>query len=291
MIFRRLGSDPPEKGRKLSPSFFVSVGVHLVVAVALMRMLILHGDFATGKKRVAVPAERIGFVRLPRAGDKPPVAGRSGGDGRPEKSREIHVVAPTTIPTTLPPMAAVPAKPEVEAGSGPLVGTGGPARGIRPSYSDPRVWEAPGKIVTAPKTVAQTIDSLIADAIAPYNDSIAAVAQQRDPTDWTVKKGGQTWGIDKKAIRLGPFSIPTALLAMLPLNITGNPTTMTREAQYAAMHRDISIHAQQAINEADFMKAVRGIRERKERERAAALSSPSGSSGSKEPSGDRTPRD
>jgi hypothetical protein len=291
MIFRRLGSNPTETGRKLSPSFFVSLGVHLVVAVALMRMLILNADFAPGKKRVAVPAERIGFVRLPSAGDKPPVAGRSGGDGRPEKSREIHIVAPTTIPTTLPALAPVTARPEPEAGSGPLVGTGGPARGIRPSYSDPRVWEAPGKIVTAPKTVAQTIDSLIADAIAPYNDSIAAVAQQRDPTDWTIKKGGQTWGIDRKAIRLGPVSIPTALLAMLPLNITGNPTTMTREAQYAAMHRDINIHAQQAINEADFMKAVRSIRERKERERAAALSPSSGSSGSKEPSGDRTPRD
>ena len=291
MIFRRIGPDSRETGRKLSPSFVVSVGVHLVVAVALMRMLILHGDFATGKKREAVPAERIGFVRLPRAGDQPPVAGRSGGDGRPEKSREIHVVAPATIPTTLPAQPAAPVKPEAESGSGPLVGTGGPARGVRPSYSDPRVWEAPGGIVTAPKTVAQTIDSLIADAIAPYNDSIAAVAQHRDPTDWTVKKGGQKWGIDKQAIRLGPFSIPTALLAMLPLNVTGNPTTMSREAQYAAMHRDISVHAQQAINEADFMKAVRSIRERKERERAAALASPATPSGSKEPSGDRAPRD
>jgi hypothetical protein len=47
---------------------------------------------------------------------------------------------------------------------------------------------------------------------------------------------------------------------------------MDRDRQFAAMHRDISIHAQQAINEADFMKAVRSIRERKERERNAALS-------------------
>ena len=50
---------------------------------------------------------------------------------------------------------------------------------------------------------------------------------------------------------------------------------MERDRSYAAMHRDIQVHAQQAINDADFMKAVRSIRERKERERAAALAAAS----------------
>jgi hypothetical protein len=137
--------------------------------------------------------------------------------------------------------------------------------------------------------VKQTIDSLIADAIAPYNDSVAAAAQRRDPTDWTIEKGGYKWGIDRRAIRLGPVSIPTALLAMLPLNITGNPTTMDRDRSYAAMHSDITLHAQQAINEADFMKAVRSIRERKERERAAAMAGSSGAA--KDRSGDQKPEE
>jgi hypothetical protein len=44
------------------------------------------------------------------------------------------------------------------------------------------------------------------------------------------------------------------------------------------MHREISWHAQQGINEADFAKAVRSIRERKERERAAALAAASNGS-------------
>jgi hypothetical protein len=70
---------------------------------------------------------------------------------------------------------------------------------------------------------------------------------------------------------LGPVSIPTALLALLPLNIQGNPMTMERDRAYAAMRRDIYWHAHQGVNEADFAKAVRSIRERKERERAAAL--------------------
>jgi hypothetical protein len=135
--------------------------------------------------------------------------------------------------------------------------------------------------------VAQTIDSLIADAITPYNDSVAAAAQKRDPTDWTIEKGGYKWGIDRHAIRLGPVSIPTALLAMLPLNLQGNPSTMERDRTFASMNRDITWHAQQAINDADFMKAVRSIRERKERERAAALAG----SPPKDASGDQRPRE
>jgi hypothetical protein len=287
MIFRRVSPAPDGSRRRLSPSILVSVGVHVVVAIALMQMLILNGDYSSPSKPSTAREQRVGFVTLPRAGVAKPTGGQNGGDGRPFKSREVHVVAPTTVPTSVAPSAPV-AKTTDNEGAGPIVGTGGPSRGVRPQYSDPRVWEPPGKVVAAPKTVAQTIDSLIADAIAPYNDSVAAAAQRRDPTDWTIEKGGYKWGVDKRAIRLGPFSIPTALLAMLPLNLQGNPTTMERDRSYAAMNRDITWHAQQAVNEADFMKAVRSIRERKERERAAALA---GSSSAKDGSGDQHPRD
>ena len=274
MIFRRVATEPKAPRRKVSTSFLVSLGVHVVVAIAFMRMLILNADFSPNPKRQSVSEQRVGFVRLARPGEKP-TPGKQGGDGRPEKSREIHVTPPTSVPTTIPAPSNAVTKPTEEGGTGPLVGGGGPVRGVRPSYSDGRLWEPPSPIIAPPKTVAQTIDSLIADAIGPYNDSIAAAAKKRDPTDWTVEKGGYKWGIDKRAIRLGPVSIPTALLAMLPLNITGNPTTMERDRAYAAMNRDITWHAQQAINDADFMKAVRSIRERKERERAAALAATS----------------
>jgi hypothetical protein len=270
MIFRRVAAEPKAPRRRVSTSFLVSLGVHVVVAIAFMRMLILNADFSQNPKRQSVSEQRVGFVRLARPGEKP-TPGKRGGDGRPEKSREVHLTPPTSIPTTIPAPANVVTRPTEDGGTGPLVGGGGPVRGVRPSYSDGRLWEPPSPIIAPPKTVAQTIDSLIAEAIAPYNDSIAAAAKKRDPTDWTIEKGGYKWGIDKRAIRLGPVSIPTALLAMLPLNVTGNPTTMERDRTYAAMNRDITWHAQQAINDADFMKAVRSIRERKERERAAAL--------------------
>jgi len=285
MIFRRVAPQPDGSRKRLSQPFLVSVGVHLVVAVALMRMLIVNMELSPTQKRQTVGEQHVGFVRI-SGGVKVPVPGRSGGDGKPLTPREIHVVAPVSIPTTIPAPSGPVTKP-TEEGTGLLVGTGGPTRGVRPQYSDPRVWEPPGPVVSAPKSVKQTIDSLIADAIAPYNDSVAAAAQRRDPTDWTIEKGGYKWGIDRRAIRLGPVSIPTALLAMLPLNLQGNPSTMERDRSYAAMNRDITWHAQQAINEADFMKAVRSIRERKERERAAALAGPSVPA--KDRSGDQRP--
>jgi hypothetical protein len=281
MIFRRVESQPESPRKKVSPAFVLSLGVHIVVAIAFMRMLILNADFSSNPKRQTVPEERVGFVRLANPGEKP-TAVKAGGDGRPEKSREVHVVAPTAVPTAIPEPSAAVTRPTEEEGTGPLVGGGGPSRGVRPSYSDGRLWHAPVPIVAPPKTVAQTIDSLIAEGIAPYNDSVAAAAEKRDPTDWTIQKGGYKWGIDRHAIRLGPVSIPTALLAMLPLNLQGNPTTMERDRAFAAMNRDITWHAQQAINDADFMKAVRSIRERKEREKAAAIAASSPKDGSAE---------
>jgi hypothetical protein len=284
MIFRRVARAPDGSRKRLSPSFLVSLGVHVVVAIALMRMLILNGDYSSKPKQSgSQDREHVGFVRLPQPGVKTPTPGRSGGDGRPETPREIRVVAPATVPATLPSPTG-PVVKTTDEGVGPLVGRGGPKRGVEPQYSDPRVWGPPEKIVAPPKTVAETIDSIIGVAIGPYNDSVAAAAGKRDPTDWTVEKGGYKWGIDRRAIRLGPVSIPTALLALLPLNITGNPITQERDRSYATMNRDINVHAQQAINEADFMKAVRSIRERKERERAAALA---GSGGAKDGSGDQ----
>jgi hypothetical protein len=256
--------------RRFSPAFVLSVGVHIVVAVILMRLLVIPKIDLFGHKAGSAKVEHIGFFQLPKSSGIPN-PGRDGGDGKTfSKTHRVKLVAPTSIPTTLPSVATAPSA-TADEGSGPLVGNGGPARGIKPIFSDPRLWSPPGKIVSAPHSLKQDLDSIIAVAIGPIKDSIALAAGKRDPTDWTVGEGNHKFGIDKKAIRLGPFSIPTALLAMLPLNVTGNPMVAAREKSLNYMHRDISEHAQQAISDADFMKAVRSIRERKDRERASAL--------------------
>jgi hypothetical protein len=258
---------------KRSRPLVVSIVVHAVIVFALVRFLISPAifTFVFGTQRSPeVPAERIGFLRLPKS-TGPAVEGRSGGDNRPvAKTPAPRLAAPSAIPTVVPPVAPATKPAEDEGGSGPLVGTGGPARGIRPTYSDPRVWAAPGDIVAAPKSAKQKLDSAIASIIAPYNDSIAAQAGGRQPGDWTVEKGGGKWGIDPKFIRLGKVSIPTAILALLPINSTGNPTTNDRNKLQNQMHADIFWNAQRGMNETDFKKAVRSIRERKEREKAEA---------------------
>ncbi len=265
--------------RGVSPPVLVSIALHAVLAVALMRILVLPSMELMQKKRGSIPVERIGFLRLPRSATGESHAGRDGGDGgKAGTPREIRVTAPRSVPTSLPAVANSAKPAPREEGSGPLVGSGGAARGIRPAYSDPRLWGPPARIITGPKTLAQDLDSIIAVAIAPMRESEAAAAKQKDPTDWTFEKGGHKWGIDKKAIRLGPVSIPTALLAMLPLNVQGNPNVMARDRAMSYMHRDITEHAQQAISDADFKKAVRSIRERKERERASQSGAGTGDS-------------
>lgn len=243
-----------------------------MLGALLLRYVITPNAFLTvfsGRKSVPVPAERIGFLVLPKASGTP-VIGRSGGDNRPATTAPpAKLVAPSNVPTALPPVAPA-TKPAVEEGSGPLVGTGGPARGIRPTYTDPRLWPTPGDVVAAPKTATQRLDSVIADLIGPYNDSIAVVAGKRKPGDWTFERDGKKYGVDPQYIHLGKFSIPTALLGLLPLNVQANPVLAERYKASAQLNSDIRSQAQRGMNEADFKKAVRSIRERKEREKAAA---------------------
>jgi len=217
-----------------------------------------------------IPAERIGFLRLPKATGSP-VAGKSGGDNKPvSKVTPRKLVAPTSIPSSIPPVPPTTSAPAPSEGSGPLVGSGGPTRGIRPTYSDPRLWSPPGDIVAAPKSAKERLDSAIVSIIAPFNDSIAAAAGERKPGDWTFDHDGKKYGIDQKYIHLGKFSIPTAVLALLPINQQQNPTAYDRNKLSNQMHADIFWNAQRGMNDADFKKAVKSIRERKEREKEQA---------------------
>ncbi|HEV2643873.1 MAG TPA: hypothetical protein VGT98_14250 [Candidatus Elarobacter sp.] len=265
--------------RKPSTPLLVSIAIHAVVGALFVQALLMRHPlfdwFGSGTPVTTPPIERIGFLSLPTPKTPGPITpGRSGGDGRSRTAHPIvPLVAPPSVPTTIEP--AKPGKPSdvaEEPSSGPLVGGGGPLRGVQPRYTGPRVWGSPGEIATAPKTPAERLDSVIAGDIAAHNDSLRVAAGNagRAPGDWTFEKNGRKYGIDSKYIRLGPVSIPTAVLAMLPLNVTGNPTVYERERTLNSRHDEIFTQAQRGINDADFQKAVRSIRERKERERREA---------------------
>lgn len=257
--------------RRLSPAVLVSLAAHAVVGLVIVQSLLVPTQLSrllTREKRVAVPAERIGFLSIPRSAG-PVVAGRSGGDGTPASSAPAPaLVAPAIVPDGVPALPAA-SEPAPVTGTGPLVGGGGPTRGVRPSYTGPRVWSPPrGRILSAPRTTREVIDDAIRADIGRITDSVVALGPSRAPTDWTIERNGRKWGVDEKFIRLGPVSIPTAVLALLPINAQANPVTMARERQLNYMNRDIAFHAQRAINENEFKTAVRNLRIRKERERA-----------------------
>jgi hypothetical protein len=283
---RRIRERDERLRRRPSTSFFISVTLHLAFAVLFVRFLVAPSEFLNifgHRATEPVPVERIGFLALPKAKGKP-VEGKSGGDNRPAVATpRKRIVAPSVVPSELPPPPAVTAPAAPEEGSGPLVGSGGPAKGIRPTYTDPRLWPAPGDIVAAPKTPTQRLDSVIATIIQPFNDTLAARAAQRKPGDWTIEKDGRKYGIDQQFIHLGKAKIPTAILALLPLNLQANPIVSDRNRAQNQLHSDIMSQAQRGMNEADFRKAVRSIRERKERERAADEAKKKGPAGEPAP--------
>lgn len=261
--------DPASRG---PGTVVLSVGLHVVLILALIQVTLVPSDWLADLMRSKPPevVERIGFLQLPK-GQPPEEAPRRGGDDRPVSNAppaaRAMPVAPVEIPSSLPPVRTEPANNLMDRGNGPLVGGGGDTRGVRPSYSDGKLWVPPGPVVTAPLTATERLDSALAPSIAALADSIRRAAGARDPNDWTRTIGGKKWGIDPHFIRLGPVSIPTALLALMPMNVQGNPALMERDRRLAYMREEIQLQAARAAREEDFNNAVRALRERKQKER------------------------
>jgi len=265
--------------RRPSSASLVSVVVHVVVLVLVwnaVQMPAVFDRFLRVDSKARPVAERVEYVtvvppsavavpeRITRRSTAPSAAA-----GAPPAA--VPLVAPTEVPTQLPPPAPAAATPTPGGVTGPLRGGNGPTRGVQPNYDDPRVWTSDPEFIYAPKTDKERLDSALIATLLRHVDSVAASAyspNRFERGDWTFEKGGQKYGIDQQYIRLGRFQIPTALLALLPLNrMQGNPIAMERDRNAAYMRADILMHAQAAMNEEQFRKAVRAIRDRKERER------------------------
>jgi hypothetical protein len=265
----------PPGERRAGGALAVSVAAHLALLVALAWVFDLPyplKGYFRDQPREELRGERITYVGVQQPPSPGPMTeGRIGGDGRPGAAeRSVPLVAPSSVPDRLPPAVPDPAPSDAGEGTGPLIGGGGPVRGVRPSFGDGRLWVGPAPIVGAPKSPAERLDSSLVARLRSHQDSLAAIAGTggRRPTDWTIERGGEKWGMDEQFIRLGPVSIPTAVLAALPLNVQGNPIAMEREARLNAMRAEILEQAQRGMNEEEFRRAVQQIRERKERERA-----------------------
>ncbi|MBA3854083.1 MAG: hypothetical protein C0503_06695 [Gemmatimonas sp.] len=229
--------------------------------------------------RPIMPEEIRFEVVLLTGGEPNREAPRDGGDGRPiddtQPAEPLVVpplVAPGAVPTGIPTAPAVE-EPSSGGGYGDIIGDGGPIRGLRPTFTDQRLWVKPGNVVVAPivpLTRADTLRLMLERSIQAYADAAGDENQGRRPGDWTFNLGGKKWGVDQGMIRLGNFSLPTPVLAMLPLNnVQANPIAAERARRLDAMRSEIVQQAARQMRDDEFDQAVKALRERREKERQA----------------------
>ncbi len=262
--------------RRPSGSLLVSIVLHVVLGAGLMWVLSIpypFHDWMHLMPQPEEPLERISYVTLSSGGGGGGAAEQQPGPAaapRPLRPLRAPTAVPTAVPTPTP--GAQPAQPSGGGGAG--TGTGnGLRQGISPSFEDPRVWLPPGQAQAAPRSPSERLDSALVSVLRTHQDSLNALAesQGRKPGDWTFEKGGKKWGMDRSKIYIGDISIPTAILALLPLNSGTNPIKNREERVLNSQRQEIMEQAQRAMNEEEFREAVKKIRERKEREHQAEL--------------------
>jgi hypothetical protein len=154
----------------------------------------------------------------------------------------------------------------------------GTHRLLGPRYGDGKLWFRAPDVATgadgAPGGAEHIamIDAAIAAKIRAFLDSAPpdSFAYAGTPR-WTTTIKGKPWGFDGKWIYLGGLKIPSAILALIPLPVSGNYEQSQRAAALEQMRQDIVQAAWRAQNAKDFKRYVGEIRQRKDQERDAAI--------------------
>jgi len=144
---------------------------------------------------------------------------------------------------------------------------------LRPFIGDGKLWVYP--LPFAPQELAQRltrshyelVDSAVTEIVQHYIDSLLATPVPYDtkPPSWTTKIAGKTFGIDQNYIYFGGLKIPSAILALLPLPAMSN-VDLRNSQRLADIRADLQYAAARAQNMEDFKRAIRELRERRERE-------------------------
>ena len=257
----------PFKQKRSRRWWTISLIAHAVAVFVLAQIMFRFplGQLI-GIPREKVQQERLQYIVLPKASP----SGSANTKASPETSSPAPLRQPSVTPSTIsapPPLDSVRSRAAGGTGTG-LGDTGmGLATGVSPRQPDSRIALVPGDLAKVVRTTSEDVDSVISLAIGIVSDSLAMVAGQRRPGDWTVKGKGGTWGWDPNGnIRLGKFTIPGALLALLPLNMQ-SPMSPIEQRSVAWIRQDILYNAQRNITEDEFRASVKRIRERKEREK------------------------
>lgn len=289
LVVDRSGKAP---GRTTPKALLAALATHVVVIALLVRLVTLgHGlhDWFGLRPDAVTTQERVQFVATKPPEPEPPAV-KPKPAAEPPAVQQPVATSPIlpSVPTTGGGEVAIDPALIAAARGGDSTGVGGGNGkprdfginplliGLAPANSDPRVW-APGSGdgINIHRSDRQLMDSVIGWAIAAAADSLDSIARlydaNRKPADWTKRmKNGEKWGWDKTGLRLGKYTVPNALLALLPASIQksmqGNPIEANRARSILLAREDINRFSSQAMGEADFRKAVRELREKKDRD-------------------------
>lgn len=119
------------------------------------------------------------------------------------------------------------------------------------------------------RTRAEVIDSIMKTSIQPGNDSAARMRLARSKAvDWTVRLGGESYGMSPGEVHLGKISIRLPLVFAEPLSLDSDRRRLAR-----GVAEDTRINAARAVRDAAFDSAVTSIRLRRGAERLARTDS------------------
>ena len=166
------------------------------------------------------------YSRRHRAGARPRARRRQ----RPVrgKRRARPLVAPTTVPTTDP-------APRRRDGDEPASATARSSaaavrcEGVDAVVHDPLVWARHWPDRTPRRRRMPSVSTARSRATSSRTTTRCALLQQRhaSPATGRSRRTAEKYGMDGKKIYLGKVAIPTAVLALLPLNVQGNPATIS----------------------------------------------------------------
>lgn len=146
---------------------------------------------------------------------------------------------------------------------------------LGPRYGTGRVWvrpllETPAELLKrlTGRTAQELTDSALAAVVQADLDRRArALEEARRATDWTTTVGGRKVGVDQQWIHVGPIKLPTALLALIPLNIQANPQQVDQARKMQLMQEVIRVAGDRGTSLDEITRSARAIRAERERQR------------------------
>jgi hypothetical protein len=270
---------PPRERRFPWVAAAVSLAAHLPLFLVVIGAWLPPLPPALPERVVLIPLGAEGNRAVEMVLDQQPAGGPAQREERTAGVSRLPRVE-TGPPEEPPPIEPAPDAPAVVARPSPVVApeAGPAARGhgrIGPSLGDGKLWVRPlplppGELARAvTRSHAELVDSAVTAIVQVYIDSVLNAEPANAPLpSWVTRVGDQQIGIDSRWIYLGPIKIPTALLALLPINAgSAEMSDFTRYRQLQQMREDVRTAARRAETMSDFKRAIRELRAQRERER------------------------